>query len=228
MQRNVVNNARFVGEGMQLSPKDITCCSPPLFHCFGLVMGFLASLCHGSTVIFPSDSFHAAQSLQSIFSEKATILMGVPTMFLAEINIIKKTRRRPTTLRTGLAAGNSITPTMMDELQKNMGVDKMLIAYGMTETSPVTFLSSLDDPRNKRITTVGREMPHTAAKVIDRDGNSLERSARRTLHEWIRPAARILAKPGEDGRERYGLDVHGRRRWVRPYHRQNQRHDHPG
>lgn len=172
---NLINNGRFVGDSMILTPKDIVACPPPLFHCFGLVMGFLASLSHGSTIVFPSDSFRADLVLDAVYNYKATALLGVPTMFITilEANQIKKYPIN--TIRTGLAAGSSVPAALMRQLKSELGVEGMLIAYGMTETSPVTFITSLEDTEERKTTSVGRVLPHTGAKVIDRDGNIVPR-----------------------------------------------------
>ena len=163
---------------MRLTPDDIICCPPPLFHCFGLSMGFLASFCHGSSIVFPSDFFDVQKVVDAIVTEDATVLLGVPTMYVSELEVMKKTGQRPRRLRTGLASGSAVSQDLMNELRENMGVEKMLIAYGMTETSPVTFITALDDSDEKRTTTVGRPFPHTSAKIIDQKGNILRRGQR--------------------------------------------------
>jgi mevalonyl-CoA ligase len=160
---------------MHLTPKDIIACPPPLFHCFGLVMGFLASVAHGSTIVFPSPQFQADQVLDSIHQERCTALLGVPTMFIAMLEANKKKRYKIDTVRTGLAAGSSVPAVLMKQLRREFGVEDMLIAYGMTETSPVTFLTSLDDSENRKTQTVGRVMPHTLAKIIDHSGKIVQR-----------------------------------------------------
>lgn len=144
-------------------------------------MGLLASIYHGSTIVFPSDRFHAPSVVESILREDATVLLGVPTMFVAELEVLTKHTQRPRRLRTGLAAGSAVPQALMDQLRGQMGVDKMLIAYGMTETSPVTFITSLEDSEEKRMTTIGRPMPHTGAKVVDSDGRVVARGQRGEL-----------------------------------------------
>lgn len=167
---------------MRLTPSDVVCCPPPLFHCFGLVMGFLASFCHGSSIVFPSDHFDARRTLDAVVQEKATALLGVPTMFVAELEVLKTApyrSRKVSTLRTGLAAGSPVPAVLMDQIHERMGVrEGLLIAYGMTETSPVTFITSLDDPTEKKTTTLGRVLPHTGAKVVDSEGNIVPRGER--------------------------------------------------
>ncbi|KIX04370.1 uncharacterized protein Z518_05238 [Rhinocladiella mackenziei CBS 650.93] len=172
---NLINNARFIAAAMKLIPSDVVCCPPPLFHCFGLVLGFLTAFVHGSTIIFPCDQFDANLVLETLNTEKCTAILGVPTMFIAEIEANKKKKYKISSVRTGLAAGSSVPPALMRQLKQEFGVQGMLIAYGMTETSPVTFITSLDDPEEKRFKTVGRICPHTGAKVIDKKGNVVPR-----------------------------------------------------
>ncbi|KAK5263938.1 hypothetical protein LTR96_010656 [Exophiala xenobiotica] len=173
--KNIINNGRFVGDAMKLDPSDSVCCPPPLFHCFGLVMGFLGSVTHGSTIVFPCDQFDAHLVLDALYEEKCTALYGVPTMFIAEIEANQKKKYKITSVRTGVAAGSSVPAPVMKRLEQEFGVKGMLIAYGMTETSPVTFITSLDDSDERRTKTVGRVLPHTAAKVVDREGETVPR-----------------------------------------------------
>ncbi|CAG8882690.1 unnamed protein product [Penicillium salamii] len=153
----------------------------PMFHCFGLVLGFLSSFYRGSSIVFPSDYFDVTKVVDAIINEDATVLLGVPTMYVAELEVMAKTGQRPRRLRTGLASGSTVSQNLMEQLRETMGVKKMLIAYGMTETSPVSFITSLDDSDEKGTTTVGRVIPHTAAKVIDDKGKILLRGQRGEL-----------------------------------------------
>ncbi|KAL6230264.1 hypothetical protein BDW75DRAFT_76384 [Aspergillus navahoensis] len=178
---NLVNNARFVGQAMQLGPEDVICSPPPLFHCFGLVMGFLASFCHGSTIVFPAQYFDAAKVAAALIQYNATVFLGVPTMYLGVLDTLAKTKQRPRRLRKGIASGSGVSPGLMRRICDETGADQILIAYGMTETSPVTFITSMSDPEDKRTTTVGRVLPHTAAKVIDKEGHILPRGAKGEL-----------------------------------------------
>ncbi len=181
MSRNLINNGRFTGAMLNFTPSDVVCCPPPLFHCFGLVMGFLGSFTNGSNIVFPCDQFDAEQVLDALHEHQCTALLGVPTMFLAQIEANKTKKLDITSVRTGLAAGSSVSPTLMKNLEKEFGIKGMMIAYGMTETSPVTFITSLDDSEERRTTTVGRVLPHTAAKVVDQKGNILPRGVRGEL-----------------------------------------------
>ncbi|KAH7176870.1 hypothetical protein EDB81DRAFT_898353 [Dactylonectria macrodidyma] len=178
---NIVNNGRFIGDALHLTEHDIVCCPPPLFHCFGLVLGFMACFTHGSSIILPSDSFDASQVLQSITHESATVLYGVPTMFVAELEIADKIGWAPKTLRLGLSAGSAMPAALGKKLAVKMGLDKVLIGYGMTETSPVTFLTDVEDSLERRLNSIGRIIPHAMGKVIDSSGNILPRGQRGEL-----------------------------------------------
>ncbi|KAH8691356.1 long-chain fatty-acid-CoA ligase [Talaromyces proteolyticus] len=167
---NLINNGRFVGDKMLLTPDDVVCCPPPLFHCFGLVMGFLGAFTHGSAIVFPSEQFDADLVLDAVAIYKCTALLGVPTMFVAELEANRRKNISITTVRTGLAAGSPVPMVIMKQLEEEMNIRSMLIAYGMTETSPVTFLTAVEDPLERRLKTVGKVMPHTSAKIIDTDG----------------------------------------------------------
>lgn len=138
-------------------------------------MGFLGAFSHGSTIVFPCDQFEPNLVLDSIVREKCTLLYGVPTMFIAELEANKIKKYKIDSLRAGMAAGSSVPASLMRQLSREFGVKTMMIAYGMTETSPVTFVTAMTDSEEKRIKTVGRVMPHTAAKVIDKDGKIVPR-----------------------------------------------------
>jgi acyl-CoA synthetase (AMP-forming)/AMP-acid ligase II len=133
-------------------------------------MGFLASFCHGSSIVFPAEQFDPNLTLDAVAKLKVTALLGVPTMFVAMLEANEKKKLTINTLRTGLAAGSPVPAALMNQLREQMGVEAMLIAYGMTETSPVTFITSLEDSQERRATTLGRVMPHTGAKIISKDG----------------------------------------------------------
>ncbi|KAJ5901467.1 acetyl-CoA synthetase-like protein [Penicillium taxi] len=173
--RGLINNARLVGDAMCLIPEDIVCCPPPLFHTFGLVLGFLNAFTHGSTIVFPSDHFDANLVIHAVIQEKATALLGVPTMFVAELEVCEAKQLEITTVRTGLAAGSPVSETLLSRLECRLGIKGMLVAYGMTETSPVTFMTSLDDPREKAMTSLGKILPHTSAKIVDHNGAIVRR-----------------------------------------------------
>ncbi len=166
---------------MSLSSSDVVCCPPPLFHCFGLVIGLLTSFVSGSNIVFPCDQFDPEQVIDALHEQKCTILLGVPTMFIAEIEANKTKRLDISSVKAGLAAGSSVSPTLVKQLEKEFGIRDVLIAYGMTETSPITFMTSFRDNEDRRTNTVGRVFPHTAAKVVDRKGNIVPRGVRGEL-----------------------------------------------
>jgi acyl-CoA synthetase (AMP-forming)/AMP-acid ligase II len=166
---------------MELIADDIVCCPPPLFHCFGLVMGFLSTLIHGGTIVFPSDHFNADLVLDAVVNEQCTTLLGVPTMFVAELEANKTRRYATTTLRKGMAAGSPVPLVLMEKLRQDMGIEEMVIAYGMTETSTITFCTSLQDSTENRARTVGRIMPHVQSKVVNARGEIIRRGERGEL-----------------------------------------------
>ena len=169
---NIINNAYFVGHAMRFTEADRLCIPVPLYHCFGMVMGVLCCLTHGATMIFPGEGFDAGEVLQALESEKCTALHGVPTMFTAELAHPKFNDTDFSSLRTGVMAGAPCPIEVMKQVQTTMGMKDVTIAYGMTETSPVSFQSSTDDPVDKRVSTVGRVMPHVQVKIINEEGRT--------------------------------------------------------
>lgn len=168
--RSILNNGTQIGDRMLLTEKDIVCCPPPLFHCFGCILGYMATATHGSAIVFPSESFNGLASLQAVREERCTALYGVPTMFIEELGLLERGEVPYDGfqyLRTGIAAGSSIPAELMRKLHKTLNLTELTICYGMTETSPVSAMTTTDDPIDKRITTVGRLMPHVEAKVVD-------------------------------------------------------------
>ncbi|RAO68774.1 uncharacterized protein BHQ10_004786 [Talaromyces amestolkiae] len=168
--RSILNNGAQIGDRMLLTENDIVCCPPPLFHCFGCILGYMATATHGSAIVFPSESFNGLASLQAVREERCTALYGVPTMFIEELGLLER-GEIPSDgfqyLRTGIAAGSSIPAELMRKLHKTLNLTELTICYGMTETSPVSAMTTTDDPIDKRIATVGRLMPHVEAKVVD-------------------------------------------------------------
>jgi fatty-acyl-CoA synthase len=167
---NLVNNAYFVGQQMRLGPEDRLCIPVPLYHCFGMVMGVLATITQGATMVFPSEAFDAQAVLESVSEERCTTLYGVPTMFIAELEHPRFTQYDLSSLRTGVMAGAPCPITVMRRVLEDMHMSEVTICYGMTETSPVSFQSDIDDPVDLRVRTVGRVHPHIQAKVVDSDG----------------------------------------------------------
>ncbi|PLB45851.1 putative AMP-binding enzyme [Aspergillus steynii IBT 23096] len=166
--RSILNNGSQIGDRMRLTPQDVVCCPPPLFHCFGSVLGYMATATHGSAIVFPTESFNARAALTAVQEEKCTALYGVPTMFLEELKLLEDgevSSEGFEYLRTGIAAGSSIPAELMKKLHRVLNLTELTICYGMTETSPVSAMTTTDDPIDKRINTVGRLMPHVEAKV---------------------------------------------------------------
>ncbi len=165
--RNILNNGLFIGECMRLTPADRLCIPVPLYHCFGMVLGNLACFTHGSTIVYPNDGFEPLSVLQAVQDEKCTGLHGVPTMFIAELDHPRFSEFDLSTLRTGIMAGSPCPTEVMKRVVKDMHLQEVTIAYGMTETSPVSCQSSFDTPQAKRVSTVGRVQPHLEIKIID-------------------------------------------------------------
>ncbi|KAL4941612.1 hypothetical protein BDV06DRAFT_235998 [Aspergillus oleicola] len=168
--RSILNNGSQIGDRMRLTPADIVACPPPLFHCFGSVLGYMATATHGAAIVFPAEAFNAVSTLRAVQEEKCTALYGVPTMFLEELGLLESgtiEHKGFEFLRTGIAAGSSIPAELMKKLHKVLNLTELTICYGMTETSPVSAMTTTDDPIDKRINTVGRLMPHVEAKVVD-------------------------------------------------------------
>jgi acyl-CoA synthetase (AMP-forming)/AMP-acid ligase II len=155
---------------MHLTPADIVCCPPPLFHCFGLVMGFLNTLSHGASIVFPTDNFDASLTLDAIAAERCTALLGVPTMFIAQLEKLAAKPYTITTLRVCLAAGAPVAIALQERLERDMGVRDVLIAYGMTEVSPVSTMMDISDPKERKKGGLGTPMPHTTIKIVDEQG----------------------------------------------------------
>jgi len=171
--RNILNNGFFVGEAMRLTPADRLCIPVPLYHCFGMVLGNLACLTHGATIVYPSDGFDALAVLQTVQDEKCTALHGVPTMFIAELDHPRFKEFDLSTLRTGIMAGSPCPIEVMKRVVGEMHMAEVTIAYGMTETSPVSCQSATDTPLAKRVATVGRVQPHLEVRIIDAESGAL-------------------------------------------------------
>lgn len=167
---SILNNGSQIGDRMLLTPDDIVCCPPPLFHCFGSILGYMATATHGSAIVFPSESFNARAALRAVQEERCTALYGVPTMFLEELSLIETgeiSRDGFQHLRTGIAAGSSIPSEIMKKLHRVLNLTELTICYGMTETSPVSAMTATNDPMDKRISSVGKLMPHVQAKIVN-------------------------------------------------------------
>jgi len=169
---NIINNARFIGDRMRLTPSDTLCCPPPLFHCFGLVLGLMAVLTHGAKIVYPAEIFDALATLGAIIAEQCTALHGVPAMFdtLLSLPEAKSLSAADLHLRTGIIAGAPVPRHLMELLISKLGMTEFTSSYGLTEASPTCFNAFTDDPVSVRLSTVGTLMPHAHAKIVDRDG----------------------------------------------------------
>ena len=172
---NIVNNGFFVGEGMRLTETDRLCIPVPLYHCFGMVLGALACVTRGATMVFPGPGFDPAAVLETVSQERCTALHGVPTMFIAELDHPQFAQADLSSLRTGIMAGSPCPIEVMKKVVREMNMSQVTICYGMTETSPVSFQSCVDDPLDKRVSTVGRVHPHVQVKIVDQEGRVVPR-----------------------------------------------------
>ena len=172
---NVVNNGFFTGEGMRLTANDSICIPVPLYHCFGMVLGVLAAMTHCAASVLPGEGFEPLAVLQTVARERCTVLHGVPTMFIAELEHPRFREFDMSSLRTGIMAGSPCPTAVMRRVIAEMHMPQVTIAYGMTETSPVSFQSQPDDPLELRVSTVGRVHPHVQVKIIDAKGRVVPR-----------------------------------------------------
>ncbi len=166
---NILNNGYFVASIMNFSEQDRLVVPVPLYHCFGMVMANLGCLTHGACLVYPSEGFEPEAVLQAVAAEKATALYGVPTMFIAELALDNFADFDLSTLRTGIMAGAPCPVETMKQVQKLMHMTEVEIAYGMTETSPVSFQTRIGTPLDKQVSTVGQVHPHVEVKIIDPD-----------------------------------------------------------
>jgi len=171
--RNILNNGFFIGKAMKLTPADRLCIPVPLYHCFGMVLGNLACLAHGATIVYPNDGFDALTVLQTVQAEKCTGLHGVPTMFIAELDHPRFAEFDLSSLRTGIMAGSPCPTEVMKRVVEQMNLREITIAYGMTETSPVSCQSSVDTPLDRRVSTVGLVQPHLEIKIVDPESGEI-------------------------------------------------------
>jgi fatty-acyl-CoA synthase len=167
-----VNNANATTSAMVFTEQDRLCIPVPFYHCFGMVLGTLGCVTKGATMVVPGEGFEPASTLQAISDEKCTALYGVPTMFIAELELPEFGNYDLSHLRTGIMAGAPCPIEVMKQVQSRMNMRDVTIAYGMTETSPVSFQSSIDDPLERRVSSVGRVQPHVEVKIIDEAGNT--------------------------------------------------------
>ncbi|MFB7949010.1 AMP-binding protein [Kitasatospora phosalacinea] len=174
--RNILNNGYFVGELCGYTERDRICLPVPFYHCFGMVMGNLAATSHGACTVIPAPAFDAAATLAAVTAERCTSLYGVPTMFIAELADPGFDGYDLSSLRTGIMAGAPCPTEVMKGVMERMGMTEVSICYGMTETSPVSTQTRVDDPVERRVSTVGRVGPHLEVKVVDPEtGRTLPR-----------------------------------------------------
>ena len=172
---NIVNNAYFTGLQMNLGPDDRMCIPVPMYHCFGMVLGTLCCIAHGAAMVLASVGFDAHRVLEVVDKERCTVLHGVPTMFISELDDPDFASFDLSSLRTGIMAGAPCPVELMRRVISEMHLSDITIAYGMTETGPVSFQTSVDDPIERRVTTVGRVLPHTEVKIVDEEGRIVPR-----------------------------------------------------
>jgi fatty-acyl-CoA synthase len=178
---NILNNGFYIGEAMHLTEADRLCIPVPLYHCFGMVLGNLACMTHGSTMVYPEAGFDPLRVLEAVSEEKCTGLHGVPTMFIAILDHPDFGQFDLSSLRTGIMAGSPCPTEVMKRVVDKMHMSEVTIAYGMTETSPVSFQSSASDPVERRVSTVGRIHPHVEVKIVDPEGRIVPRGEKGEL-----------------------------------------------
>ena len=205
--RNILNNGRFVALAQQLGPADRICVPVPLYHCFGMVMGNLAGVTCGAAVVYPSAGFDPQATLAAVEQERCTALYGVPTMFIAELAHPDFARFDLSSLRTGVMAGSPCPTEVMRQVVERMHMSGVTIASGMTETSPVSFQSAVDDPLVRRVSSIGRVQPHLEIKAVGADGRITPRGVPGEL--CTRGYAVMLGYWGEPERTAEAIDPDG-------------------
>ena len=166
---NILNNGYFVGELCGYTEADRVCVPVPLYHCFGMVMGNLAATTHGACLVYPAPSFEPAATLSAVAQQRCTSLYGVPTMFIAMLADTGFESHDLSSLRTGIMAGSPCPVEVMKQVIERMGMTEVTICYGMTETSPVSTQTRVNDTLDRRVSTVGRVHPHLEVKIIEPD-----------------------------------------------------------
>ena len=204
---NLSNKAFFVGKATGIEPGSRVCIPVPLYHCFGMVMGNLGCVTHAATMVYPSESFDPLKTLEAVEAERCDVLYGVPTMFIAQLNHAEFARFDLRSLRRGIMAGAPCPIEVMKEVASTMHMSEITIAYGMTETSPVSFQSGRDDPLELRVSTVGRIQPHLEVKIIDRDGRVVPRGEAGEL--CTRGYSVMLGYWNDEARTREAIDSAG-------------------
>lgn len=164
---NILNNGYFIGIRLNYTQKDRVCIPVPFYHCFGMVIGNMACVAHGACMVIPSESFDPDKTLEAVELEKCTSLYGVPTMFIAELELPNFDRYDLSSLRTGVMAGSPCPIEIMKKVQSKMNMSEVSICYGMTETSPVSTQTTIGTPIEKQVSTVGTVQDHLEIKIID-------------------------------------------------------------
>ncbi|HVQ12720.1 MAG TPA: AMP-binding protein [Vicinamibacterales bacterium] len=206
---NILNNGHFVGEALNLTTADRVCIPVPLYHCFGMVIGNLGCVTHGAAMVFSGESFDALTVLRTVHDERCTTLYGVPTMFIAMLDHPRFANFDLSSLRTGIMAGAPCPIEVMRRVVAKMHMAQVTIAYGMTETSPVSFQSSIDDTLERRVATVGRVHPHLEVKIVDADGRTVPRG--HTGELLTRGYSVMRGYWGDEARTRVAIDA---ARWM--------------
>ena len=207
---NILNNGYFAGEVLRYTEHDRICAPVPFYHCFGCVLANLAAVTHGCAVVIPGESFDPDATLRAIEAERCTSIYGVPTMFIAQLDHPRFGSVQLDTLRTGIMAGAPCPIDVMRQVIGRMHVPQVTIGYGMTETSPLSFQSRIDDPIEVRVSTVGRVLPHLECKIVDPDtGATVPRGTPGEL--CTRGYAVMLGYWNDDGATAAAIDA---ARWM--------------
>lgn len=206
---NILNNGYFVARAQRITEADRICIPVPLYHCFGMVMGNLGCTTHGATMVYPGEGFDPLATLEAVAEERCTALYGVPTMFIAQLNHAEFGKFDLSSLRTGIMAGSPCPIEVMRRCISDMNMAEVTIAYGMTETSPVSFQSSTTDSVERRVSTVGRVQPHIEVKIVDAEGRTVPRGQPGEL--CTRGYSVMLGYWGDEARTREAIDP---ARWM--------------
>jgi fatty-acyl-CoA synthase len=207
---NILNNGFFLGEAMKFSERDRVCIPVPLYHCFGMVIGNLGCLTHGAAMVYPSEGFDPLAALETIEAERCTALYGVPTMFIAQLDHPDFGRFDLKSLRTGMMAGSPCPTEVMKRAVERMYLSELVIGYGMTETSPASTATTTDDPIERRVSTVGRALPHVEVKIVDAQGRIVPRGTPGEL--WSRGYLVMLGYWNDEDKTREAIDPAG---WMK-------------
>jgi fatty-acyl-CoA synthase len=207
---NILNNGFFLGETMRFTERDRVCIPVPLYHCFGMVIGNLGCLTHGATMVYPSEGFDPLATLEALEAGRCTALYGVPTMFIAEMDHPDFGQFDLKSLRTGVMAGSPCPIAVMKRAVERMHLRELVIAYGMTETSPGSTATTTDDPIERRVSTVGRALPHVEIKIVDAAGRVVPRGARGEL--MARGYLVMLGYWNDEEKTREAIDAAG---WMK-------------